>query len=173
MTLMMRGVWTITFSLIVGLVGCSQSSTPTAAANVHSTADETQSAVKLLKIYDPSSLAEAKTLGELPIDLRSMLGVHGTNFDWIADVGEPCNPTDVVSKDYPSKCFLVAGISATSALVAYKRGGYEGQSGVRAAYVYFNSGWTKVASWGIGYPSNLKELREMTSFPPDDRSTSR
>jgi hypothetical protein len=115
-------------------------------------------------------LVEAKTLRDLPADLRSMLGVLGTNFDWIADVGEPCNPTDVISKDYPSKCFLVAGISATSALVAYKRGGYEGQSGVGAAYVHSNSGWTKVASWRIGYPSSLKELREMTSFPPDDRS---
>jgi hypothetical protein len=170
MTTMMQGVSTIACSMMIGLGGCSQSSTPTPVANVDAPANEPQSAAELMKRYDPASLVEAKTLRDLPADLRSMLGVHGTDFDWIADVGEPCDPTDVISRDYPSKCFLVAGISATSALVAYKKGGYEGQSGVGAAYVHSNWGWTKVASWGIGYPSSLRELREMTSFAPDDRS---
>jgi len=122
----------------------------------------------LLKLYDRSSLVEAKTLGALPADLQSVLGVHATGYARLADVGEPCNPTDVVGKD-PAQCFFVGGVSPTSALVASKIGGYAGQSGVGEAYVHTNSTWIQVESWSIGYPSNLKELREMTSFPPDDR----
>jgi hypothetical protein len=153
--------------LVVGIIQHKSST----SSKVSTPAEKRASTAELLKLFDPSSLVEAKTLRDLPADLRLQLGIHGTNFDWIADVGEPCNPTDVVSKDYPSKCFLVGGLSATSALISYNRGSYEGQSGVGVAYVYINSQWTKVESWRIGYPSNLKELREMTSFPPDDRSS--
>jgi hypothetical protein len=159
----------IAASVMLSVVGCSQSSTPSPTPRARAPVEEPPSTAELLKLYDPSSLVEAKTLKALPADLQSVLGVRGTDTPWIADVGEPCNPTDVVSKDYPSKCFFVGGVSATSALVAYKVGGFAGQSGAGAAYVHTNSGWTEVASWNIGYPSNLNELREMTSFPPDNQ----
>lgn len=157
-----------------GIVGCSPPNTPPAATSVvRTTADKQPSVAELLKLYDASSLVESKTLKVLPRDLQLVLGVDSTGYDRIADVAEPCFPTDVVSAGYPTKCFFVGGVSPTSALVAYKVGGYEGQSGVGAAYVRTNSGWTKVATWKIGYPSNLKELQEMTRLPPDNMSFSR
>jgi hypothetical protein len=169
-TIRMWCIFVITAWMLLSVVGCSQSSAPTPTPKARAPAEEPLSAAELLKLYDPSSLVETKTLKSLPADLQSVLGVRGTDYDRIADVGVPCDPTDVVSKDYPTNCFFVGGISATSALVAYKVGGFAGQSGVGAAYVRTNLYWKKVASWDIGYPSNLKELREMTSFPPDDRS---
>jgi hypothetical protein len=39
--------------MIIGLVGCSQSSTPTPAANVHTPAYEPQLAAELLKLTIP------------------------------------------------------------------------------------------------------------------------
>jgi hypothetical protein len=148
------------------VVSCSQSSTPRPAPVLSAPAEKPLSNAELLKLYDPSFLIETKTLSALPPDLQSVLGVHATGYARLADVGEPCNPTDVIDDD-PGRCFLVGGVSDRSALVAFKIGGYAGPSGVGEAYVHANSTWARVASWNIGFPSNLKELREMTSFPPD------
>jgi hypothetical protein len=148
------------------IVGCSQSSAPTPEPKSSAPAQKQRSNAELLKLYDSSSLIEAKTLSALPPDLQSALGVHATGYSRLADVGEPCDPTDVITED-PGRCFLVGGASGTSALVAFRTGGYVGPLGVGEAYVHTNSTWTKVAAWNIGFPTNLNALREMTSFPPD------
>ena len=151
---------------VIGVVGCSPSSTPAPTPNSRTPLESQLAASELLKLYDQSSLVEAKTLGDLPTDLQAVLGVHASGYARIADVGEPCNPTDVIGND-PARCFFVGGVSPTSALIAFKIGGIAGQSGVGEAYVHANSTWTKVESWGIGFPTNLKALREMVSLPPD------
>jgi hypothetical protein len=151
--------------MIFSVVGCSPSSTPTPTANLSAPTEKQLSTEELLKLYDPSSLVETKTLGALPAALQSVLGVHATGYARLADVGEPCNPTDFHGED-PGRCFLVGGVSPTSALVAFKIGGIAGQSGVGEAFVHANSTWIKVHSWDIRYPRNLKELREMTRDRP-------
>jgi hypothetical protein len=154
--------------MVFSAVSCSPSSTPQVVPKLGTPNEKQLSSSELLKLYDPSSLVEAKTLGDLPSDLQSVLGVHATGYERIADVGEPCNPTDVVGPG-PTRCFFVGGISAASALVAFKIGGFAGQSGVGEAYVRTSAGWVRIKSWDIGYPDSLKQLREMTSLPPDDR----
>jgi hypothetical protein len=164
-------MWCILFvalSMMLSVVGCSPSGTPTPTTNLSAPPGQQLSAEELLKLYDPSSLVETKTLGALPQALQLVLGVHATGYDRLADVGEPCNPTDYHHGD-PGRCFFVGGVSPTSALVAFKIGGIAGQSGVGEAFVQANSTWIKVHSWDIRYPRNLKELREMTRVPPDDR----
>jgi len=152
-------------SMMFGVLGCSPSSTPTPTANLSAPAEQQLSTEELLTLYDPSSLVETKTLGALPADLQSAFGVHATGYARLADVGEPCDPTDVIGKD-PGRCFFVGGVSPTSALVAFKIGGFAGQFGVGEAFVRANSTWIKVHSWDIRYPRNLKELREMTRDRP-------
>jgi hypothetical protein len=120
------------------------------------------------KLYDPSSLVEVKTLHSLPDGVQILLGVKATGYNRIADVGEKCNPTDVVGGDEPGRCFLVGGVNESSALVAFKICGYAGQSVVAASYVRTKSAWVKVSEWDVGFPINLRELREMTSLPPED-----
>jgi hypothetical protein len=161
-------MWYILFiapSMMFGVVGCSPSSTPTPTANLTAPTERQLSTEELLTLYDPSSLIETKTLGALPADLQSVLGVHATGYARLADVGEPCNPTDYRHGD-PGRCFFVGGVSPTSALVAFKIGGFAGQSGVGEAFVHSNSTWIKVHSWNIRYPRNLNELREMTRNQP-------
>lgn len=119
------------------------------------------------KLYDPSSLVEVKTLHGLPEAVQTLLGAHATGYARIAEVGEECDPTDVDGND-AGRCFLVGGTSDCSALVAFKIGGYAGQSEIARAYAHTKSGWIMVKEWGISYPNNLRELKEMTSLPPED-----
>jgi hypothetical protein len=153
--------------MIINVIGCSQPSAPTPGSSMGTPTEKQLTTAELSKLYDPSSLVEAKTLGDLPADLQSVLGVHANGYARIADVGEPCNPTDVIGND-PGRCFFVGGVSATSALIAFKIGGYAGQTGVGEAYVHTASTWIKVESWSIGFPSDLKALREMVSIPRGD-----
>src|ERR1035437_3094413 len=120
-TIRIRCKFFIVASVLGSVVSCSQSSTPRPKASAPS--EKQPSTAELLNLYDPSSLVETKTLSAFPSDLQSVLGVHATDSPRIADIGEPCNPTDVVRKDYPDRCFLLGGLSGTSALVAYKVGG--------------------------------------------------
>jgi hypothetical protein len=118
------------------------------------------------RIYNPASLVEVKSLAGFPEGLQVAMGARIKGYGRIADVGEECNPTDVVGAG-PDRCFLLGGVSDTSALVAYKVGGYAGQSGEAAAYVHVQSDWIRIQRWQIGYPINLHELQGMTSFSPD------
>lgn len=167
-TIGIRWKFCIVASPLGSVLGCSQSNTPSQKASGPS---EQPSTTQLLNLYDPSSLVETKTLRDLPADLQSVLGVHATDSPRIADNGEPCNPTDVVSKDYPDRCFLLGGLSDTSALVAYKVGGYAGQWEVAARYVHTESGCVKIGEWKIGYPNSLGELKEMSRLAAENNSS--
>jgi hypothetical protein len=161
-------IWCILFvavSMMFSGVGCSPSSTPTPTPHLSAPTEKQLSIAEVLKVHDPSSLVETKTLGALPAALQSVLGVHATGYARLADVGELCDPTDFHGED-PGRCFLVGGVSPTSALVAFKIGTIAGESDVGEAFVRTNSTWTKVQSWNIGHSRNLKELREMTRDRP-------
>ena len=151
MTIVMASV------LVVGIIQ-HKSGTPRKASTP---AEKRPSTAELLKLYDPSSLVETKTLRAFPADLQSVLVVHASGYARIADIGEPCNPTDVVGGEEPGRCFLVGGASNSSALVAFKVGGYAGQWAVGERYVHIKSGWLKVGEGNIGYPNNLSELKSM------------
>lgn len=153
-------------STLASVVSCSQSSTPKPETGAPS--KNQPSIGELSKLYDPSSLAEVKTLKDFPSDLQSVLGVHATDVPPIADIGEPCNPTDVIRRDYPDRCFLLGGISRTSALVAYKVGGYAGQWEVAARYVHTQSGWAKIGEGAIGQPNSLSELKNMSRLAAEN-----
>jgi hypothetical protein len=121
----------------------------------------TESVSEIYKLYDPSSLAEVRTLRGFPKELQTVLGVQATGYQRLADVGEPCDPTDVVGGKEPGRCFLLGGASDSSAIVAFKVGGYAGQWAVGQRYVHTKSGWIKVGEGNIGYPKNLSELKDM------------
>jgi hypothetical protein len=164
--------WTFLIAslMVFSVVGCSPASTPQATPKLTTANEKQLSPSELLKLYDPSSLVEVKTLHGLPEEVQTDLGAHATGYARIAEVGEECYPTDVHGND-PGRCFLVGGKSDSSALVAFKIGGYAGQSEIARAYVHTKSGWTMVNEWGIGYPNNLRELKEMTGLPPEDYGT--
>jgi hypothetical protein len=66
---------------------------------------------------------------------------------------------------------LVGGASDSSALVAFKVGGYAGQRAVAVRYVHTKSGWTKVGEGDVGYPNNLNELEEMSRLAIESGSS--
>ncbi len=59
---------------------------------------------------------------------------------------------------------MLGGLSDTSALIAYKVGGYGGQWEIAATYVRTKSGWIKIGQVKIGYPNSLSELKEMSQL---------
>jgi hypothetical protein len=81
--------------MMFGLVGCSSSSDPASTFKSNLPVEKELSTAELSKEYDPTALIEKKTLAALPADLQSVLGVHATGYARLADVGEPCYPTDV------------------------------------------------------------------------------
>jgi hypothetical protein len=149
--------------IFVSIFACSRSTN--GKQNATSTIQE-QSA-EADRIYNPASLVEVKSLAEFPDELQIALGARIKGYGRIADVGEECNPTDVVG-DGAGRCFLLGGLSSTSALVAYKVGGYAGPWEVAARYVHTKSGWVKIGDGNIGYPNNLSELKEMSRLAAED-----
>jgi hypothetical protein len=134
-------------------------------------ATATQSESEIYKLYDPSSMVEVRTLRGFPKGLQTVLGVQATGYQRLADVGEPCNATDVVGGEEPGRCFVIGGASDSSVLVAFKVGGYAGQWAVAVSYVHTKSGWTKVEEGNVGYPNNLNELKEMSRLAIEGSSS--
>jgi hypothetical protein len=128
---------------------------------------------EIATLYDPSSLVQVKTLNGFPVELQSVLGVHATDSPPIADAGERCTPSDVVRIDYPDRCFLVGGVSSTSALVAYKAGSIAGPFVVAARYVLTKSTGVMIGNERIGMPSSLAELKEMSRLAMENDSSRR
>ncbi len=152
--------------LLAGVAGCSRSGDVSTQAPSAGLNDPTQTDIG--RLYDPKALVELRSLQGFPAELQAQLGVNATGYARIADVGEDCNPTAAHGAD-PGRCFILGGISKTSALVAFKVADHGGQSGGASAYVRAKSGWLKIREWRTGFPSTLRQLQEMTSFPPDDR----
>jgi hypothetical protein len=161
----------ISASALTGIMSCSQPSAPT--PNAGTSTDRPLSVAEMSTLYDPSSLVEVKTLRGFPVELQSVLGVHATDAPSIADVGEPCTPSDVVRIDYPDRCFLVGGLGGTSALVAYRVGSITGPFVVAARYVRTKSAWVMIGNETIGIPSSLAELKEMSRLATENDSSRR
>jgi hypothetical protein len=151
----------------VGTSACSRSNPTGLAERVQPPSERALTGPELLKLYDPAVLVAAKSLHDLPKAVQDLLGVDKHDYG-IADVGEKCEPSDVIRISEPTRCYLLGGMSPQSALVAYKVGGYEGQSVIAVGYVHTKLKWIEVKGWKIGFPNDLKGLLEMTSLPPDD-----
>jgi len=149
------GLFALVVVVSVSASACSRSTD--SKQNATSTIPEPLAAAR--RLYNPTSLVEVKSLAGFPEELQVALGARIKGYGRIADVGEECNPTDVVGYG-PDRCFLLGGLSDTSALVAYKVGGYAGQWDAAASYVRTKSGWVKIGEGNIGYPNNLSELKE-------------
>lgn len=158
---MLMGVW-------LDMAGCSRSS-DSDSNKASGSANQTSEPVPAVRtLFNPSSLVELRSLRGYPEDLQKLLGVNAVGYSRIANVGEDCNPTDVRGSG-PGRCFLLGGISKSSALIAFKVGSSAGQTGMAEEFVRTTSGWTIIRESVIGIPNTLKQLLDMISVPPDDR----
>jgi hypothetical protein len=108
----------------------------------------------IAKQYDPSSLVEVTNISNLPDDLKShfkgWLGQRRAN---IAPPSEDDDPGERPGG------FIIAGVSDSSALVAYEELGYVPTTHA-TAYVHVKSDWIPTKKWdAVGYPKTLNELQ--------------
>ena len=109
---------------------------------------------EIAKHYDPSSLIEITSISDLPKSLQSR--VNG----WLSQRNEKNGPPsqDGDPADRPGR-FIIAGVSDTSALIAYEMYGYVPTTHA-TAYVHAKSDWIVAKKWdAVGYPKTLGELR--------------
>jgi len=103
-------------------------------------------------------LTEAHSLEILPAQLNSLLGRDRSGLEGIADRTGKFNVTDVVDNKLPMRRFVLAGLSASCAIVAVERGGRT-HTYQAVAFEYANAKWLVVQRWGInGAPHSLQEL---------------
>lgn len=109
---------------------------------------------EMAKHFDASSLVEVARISDLPHDLKSHFkGWLGERRENIAAPSEDDDPGD-----FPG-AFIIAGVSDSSALVAYEEYGYVPTTHA-TAYVHVKSDWMAAKKWdGIGYPKTLSELK--------------
>jgi hypothetical protein len=142
-------VWMATSILIMS--ACSRSG-DRAAAQLHEMSIAEQA--EIAKRYDPSALAEVTSISNLPADLKSHFK------GWLGQRSEhPGAPSEHDDPgDRPGR-FIIAGVSDTSALVAYEMFGYVPTTHA-TAYVHAKSDWVVAKNWdGVGYPKTLSELQ--------------
>lgn len=100
---------------------------------------------------DTPSLTEVLSLSQLPPGLAVAIGRRKIGLEGIADVQEPFNSTDAVDSRVPLRRFIVGGLSAKSALVAYEQGGPDSRAHPyhAKAYVLEESGWKQTGEWNL------------------------
>jgi hypothetical protein len=108
----------------------------------------------IAKQYDPSSLVEVTSIANLPNDLKAHFkGWLGQRRENIAPPSEDDDPGDSSGR------FTIAGVSDSSALVAYELYGYVPTTHA-TAYVHVKSDWIAARKWdNVGYPQTLRELQ--------------
>lgn len=100
---------------------------------------------EIAKRYNPSSLIEVNKLSDFPSELRS-------HFKGWMEPGEEHG-------DAPNR-LIIAGLSDSSALVAYEEFGYV-PSTHAIAYVHSKGIWVAARTWDkVGYPTSLPELED-------------
>jgi hypothetical protein len=106
----------------------------------------------IAKQFDAPSLVEVTTISDLPNDLKSHFkGWLGQRRENIAPPSEDDGPGDLPGG------FIIAGVSDSSALVAYEEYGYVPTTHA-TAYVHVKSDWIVARKWNdIGYPKTLSE----------------
>ena len=103
-------------------------------------------------------LTEAHSLEILPAQLNSLLGRDRSGLEGIADRNGKFNVTDVVDNKLPMRRFVLAGLSASCAIVAVERGGRAHTYEV-VEFEYTNAKWRVAQRWGINAaPRSLQEL---------------
>ncbi len=103
-------------------------------------------------------LTEAHSLEILPPQLNSLLGRDRRGLEGIADRNGKFNVTDVVDNKLPMRRFVLAGLSASCAIVAVERGGRAHTYEV-VEFEYTNAKWRVAQRWGINAaPRSLQEL---------------
>jgi len=130
----------------ISVVACSPSphdgTTPTPAARL-----ETSNDTDVFKLYDPAALVEVHNFDDLPEAVRAL-----ANDSYMK----------VMLDGSPAK-FLVGGVSASSAIVAYEQFGFV-PSFRAQAYVYSQARWISGRQWDIGWGiTDLKNLISVTS----------
>src|SRR5712664_2529979 len=104
-------------------------------------------------------LTEAHSLDVLPAPLHSLLPFDRRGLEGIADRNGKFNVTDVVDNKLPMRRFVLAGLSASCAIVAVERGGRAHTYEV-VAFEHINAQWRVAQRWSINAaPRSLQELR--------------
>jgi len=108
----------------------------------------------IAKTFDASSLVEVTNISSLPSDLKlHFKGWLGQRRENLAPPYEDDDPGDLPG------AFIIAGVSDSSALVAYEEYGYVPTTHA-LAYVHVKSDWIVARKWDdVGYPKTLGELR--------------
>jgi hypothetical protein len=107
--------------------------------------------------FDTSTLVEVRELDQLPEGIQVLVGRRKAGRNEIVDVGEPFNSIDVLD-GRPSRRFILAAVSGTSAVVAYEQGGIAIFYVVRA-FVNTRLGWVEKSRWSVTRrPETLGEL---------------
>jgi hypothetical protein len=108
----------------------------------------------IAKTFDASSLTEVTKISDLPNDLKEHFkGWLGQRKENIAPPSEDDDPGDLPGG------FIIAGVSDSSALVAYEEYGYVPTTHA-TGYVHVKSDWIATRKWNdIGYPKTLSELK--------------
>ena len=103
-------------------------------------------------------LTEARSLETLPRQLNSVLGRDRGGLEGIADRNGKFNVTDVVDDKLPMRRFVLAGLSASCAIVAVERGGRAHTYEV-VAFEHINARWRVAQRWSMNAaPRSLQEL---------------
>jgi hypothetical protein len=109
---------------------------------------------EIAKRFDASLLVEVASISGLPDDLKSHFkGWLGQRRENLAPPSEDDDPGDLPG------AFIIAGVSDSSALVAYEEYGYVPTTHA-IGYVHVKSGWIVARKWNnVGYPKTLSELQ--------------
>lgn len=125
----------IAIELLAAVAGCSRSQTGAESPKIADAA----AVPDYVKLYDQNSLMEVREFKALPLDVR-----------------EPYDPL--------GNSFMIAGLSATSALVGYQVGDYV-PTYAADAFVFANGKWIKIKSWdGIAEAKKLSELTKAVQY---------
>ena len=108
----------------------------------------------IAKQFDASSLVEVTSISGLPSDLKlHFKGWLGQRRENLAPPSEDDDPGDLPGR------FIIAGVSDSSALIAYEEYGYVPTTHAMA-YVHVKTDWIVARKWDeVGYPKTLSELR--------------
>jgi hypothetical protein len=113
-----------------------------------------------------TTLHEVRTLKELPQGVREGLGTRD-GMAGIADRGEDFNPSDVLTATRPSRRFMIAGVDADRALVAFEQGGIALRI---VAVIWSNVGGTWTQKKLIYLHSRPKSLAELIQAIADAKA---
>jgi len=119
--------------------------------------------------WEGREFVEVGTLAALPAAIQDSLGAQRTGAEGIADRGARFNTTDVIEPGLPMRRFVVGGVAADAAIVAYERGG-RGYSVRVLLYDWSGPGVRRVRAWTTyDPPDGLAALIRSVQISRSDR----